>query len=521
MAWVQGLNIAVVAGYLLLIVGVGVYFGLKKKDANQFMVAHQTMPGWAVGLSMFGSYISSISFLANPAQTFAGNWMFAGFTAITPLGLLIGASIFMRFYRRSNTVSAYTHLERRFGPWARCYAAFTYLVLQTARTGTILYLLSQAVLPLLGGSAKDVGMTRSVIVGIGLLVTFYTLFGGIEAVVWTGVLQSVILIFGPLICLATILIKIPGGLGQVIDVAVAHDKFSFGPYGMDLAAPSLLLVLLTAILEHLRNWGIDQSYIQRYISAKSEKEAARGIWIAGLLYMPVACVFWFIGTALFAFYTTLPARLPSGTPADAVFPYFITFEVLPGLSGLVIAAIFAASMDSNLNSMATLTLMDGYKRYVNPGAGDRESLRVLWASTFLWGLASIGWGLFMTLKGATTTVQFTMNLSGLLAGGMLGMFLLGLAWKRVPGWIAAISVVTGVLVIIWMTLSRLKLGGTALWPAGWEAWRSPWHEMSAGVVGTVVIIVMGLALTALLMIGRTPSRPVADKCQQATPRGSA
>lgn len=209
----QILNIAVVVGYLILIIGVGTFFALKKKDANQFMVAHQTMPGWAVGLSMFGSYISSISFLANPAQTFAGNWMFAAFTLMTPVGLWIGTSVFLKFYRRSNTVSAYSHLEQRFGPWARVYAVFAYLILQMARTGTILFLLSQATLPLLGGRADDVGLTRIIIIAVGLLITFYTLFGGIEAVVWTGVLQSIILVIGPIICLATLIVKMPGGLG--------------------------------------------------------------------------------------------------------------------------------------------------------------------------------------------------------------------------------------------------------------------------------------------------------------------
>ena len=493
----QFLNIAVVVAYLAMIVGVGTWFALKKKDAEGFMVAHQTMPGWAVGLSMFGSYISSISFLANPAQTFAGNWMFAAFTFVTPLGLWIGTTVFLKFYRRSHTVSAYSHLEARFGPWARTYAVFAYLILQMARTGTILFLLSQATVPLLGGAGDDVGMARLIIIAVGLLITFYTLFGGIEAVVWTGVIQSVVLVLGPVICVVTLILRMPGGVGEIFAIAGANDKFSFAPFSLDLAIPTFWLVILGALLEHLRNWGIDQSYIQRYISARSEKEAARGIWLAGLLYMPTALVFWFIGTALFAFYTALPARLPVGTPADGVFPHFIVFEVVPGLSGLVVAAIFAASMDSNLNSMATLTLMDGYKRYFRPKATDRESLRVLWASTLFWGLMSIGWGLFLTLKGATTTIQFSANVAGLLGGGVLGLFLLSLCPRRVTNWMAAVAVSIGVLLIVWMTLSRLKIGQIAVWPASWSGWKSPFHEMLAGPVGTVTIVVLGLLLAAI------------------------
>jgi solute:Na+ symporter, SSS family len=491
------INLAVVVGYLLMIVGVGTYFALRRKSASQFMLADQSMPGWAVGLSMFGSYISSISFLGNPATTFKGNWMFAGFTLMTPIGLLVGTRVFMKFYRRGGAVSAYSHLEKRFGPWARTYAVFTFLILQMARMGTILFLLSQAVLPLLGGTPNDVGRARLIIVAVGALITLYTLFGGIEAVVWTGVIQAFVLILGPILCVATLLWKMPGGLGRVIEIGASADKFSLGWNVFDVTIASFWLVVVNGLIEHLRNWGVDQSYIQRYLSATTEREASRSIWIAGLLYMPVAFFFFFMGTALFAFYQVAPDRLPAGIAPDAVFPHFITRELAVGLSGLVIAAIFAASMDSNLNSMATLTLVDGYKRYARPTAGDRESLYVLWTSTVLWGCASIGYALFMTLKGTTTTLQFAADVSGLLAGGLLGLFLLGLMSKRVTSGIAGFSVTVGVLLITWLTLSRLQLNGQPIWPAAWSRFRSPLHQMVAGAIGTVTIVVLGLLLAAL------------------------
>ena len=490
----QVLNLTVVVSYLLLIVGVGAYFALRRKTASRFMVADQSIPGWAIGLSMFGSYISSISFLANPASSFAGNWLWAGFTLVTPIGLFFGATVFMKFYRRSGAVSAYSHLEHRFGPWARTYAVFTFLVLQMARMGTILFLLSQAVLPLLGGDpAHDQWLARTIVIAVGLLITFYTLFGGIEAVVWTGALQSVILIAGPLICMAALWLKTPGGMGAIVEAGVSEGKFSFGPFDASVAVPTFWLVAITSILGHIQGWATDQSYIQRYISARTEKEAARSIWFAGLLYMPVAFFFWFIGTALYAFYQAAPERLPAGTPPDSVFPHFIAYELMPGLSGLVIAAIFAASMDSNLNSMATLTLEDGYKRYFRPKAGDRESLLVLYIATFCWGLASVGYGLIMTLKGATTTIEFSAKVGGLLGGGVLGMFLLGFLWKKVSNRVAMVSTAVGVAVVVWITLSRW-----GVWPESWAALRSPIHEMAAGLVGTLVILAVGCSLTLLL-----------------------
>lgn len=489
----QSINLAVVVAYLLMIVGVGCYFARKHHSANQFMVADRSMPGWAVGLSMFGSYISSISFLANPAAAFAGNWMWAGFTLVTPLALWVGTRYFMLFYRRSGNVSAYTHLEARYGGWARSYAVFTFIVIQVARMGTILYLLSQAVLPLLGGDpVRDLSLTRLLIIGIGLLITFYTLFGGIEAMVWTGVFQSFVLILGPLLCMGTLLIKMPGGLPEALRIGTEANKFGFGPYSLTLAVPTFWLVILSAILEHMRNWGVDQSYVQRYISARTDGDAARSIWIAGLLYIPVAMFFWLIGSVLFAYYTAQPGLLPVGTPADSVFPHFIAHEMLPGLSGIVIAAIFAASMDSNLSSMATLTLVDGYRRYLRPDSGERESLRVLYGATFFWGMLSIGYGLIMTLKGSTTTIDFTARVTGLLSGGVLGMFLLGVFWRRVTSGIAAFATGSGVLVIFWMSVSRWPI-----WPEAWAPGRSPLHEITAGFVGTGVILLLGIGLTFL------------------------
>lgn len=498
----HALNLSVVLIYLLLIVGIGGYFARKRKTVSRFMVASQTIPGWAIGLSMFGSYISSISFLANPASTFAGNWLWAGFTLATPIGLLVGATVFVRFYRRSGAVSAYAHLEDRFGPWARSYAVFTFLVLQTARMGTILFLLSQAVLPLLGGDpTENLGLVRGLIVAIGLLITLYTLFGGMEAVVWTGVVQSIVLIAGPLICIVTLLVKTPGGLGHVLSVAAADGKFGMAPYTLEIAVPTFWLVMISSVFGHVQGWATDQSYIQRFLSARTEREAAQSVWLAGLLYMPVAALFWFIGTALYVFYVSSPGRLPPGTPPDSVFPHFIAHEVLPGLSGLVIAAIFAASMDSNLNSMATLTLEDGYRRYVRPRAGEREGLAVLYIATLLWGLAGIGFGLAMTAKGATTTIEFSARIGGLLGGGILGLVLLGFISSKTGPWSAAIATAAGVVVITWMTLSRWSI-----WPESWAAWRSPAHEIAAGVVGTVVIVGVGSLLGAVAAVRDKGSR---------------
>ena len=507
----QSLNLLVLLAYLAIIIGVGVYFSLKRKSAEQFMTAGGHMPGWAVGFSMFGSYVSAISFVANPGSTYSGNWLYATFTLMTPVGLLVGTTYFMKFYRRSGSVSAYEHFERRFGTWARTYAVFAYLVGQTARTGTILYLLARTVLPLMGKSGDDTRLITLVIVGCGVMITLYTLWGGIEAVVWCGVVQSIVLLLGPLICLVTILIKMPDGVGSIFSTALANHKLGLGPYDFQgFAVPTFWIVAMSAILEHLRNWGTDQSYIQRYISTPTEREASKSIWTAGLLYMPVAFMFFFLGTALFAFYQQHGGTLPDKIGADGVLPHFIVTQVAPGLAGLVIAAVFAASMDSNLNSMATLTLVDGYQRFLRPNIGPRESLAVLWSSTAIWGVLSIGWGLFvmyMTVGRGKTTLEFNNAISGLVMGGVLGMFLLTLLSKRVNGPSALIATILGVLVITWMTFSKLPIGGQVRWPASWPV--SPFNEIYAGTIGTAVIVVVGVLLGALLPRRATSSPTIA------------
>lgn len=492
-------DIAVLAIYLFAIVGVGAWFARRNRTAGQFTTADQSLPGWAIGMSMFGSYISSISFLANPGKAFHDNWCAAAFTVATPIGLIIATKWFYRFYRDSGVVSAYDHLEKRFGPWARTYAVACYLLLQMGRMGTIMFLLAKGIAPLLAGTGDPQRLVPAIIIITGLLMTFYTMFGGIRAVVWTGVLQGFVLIAGPIICLAVLFARMPGGPGQVFAVAGHAGKFGFGPFDASIIHQTFWLVLINGVLEHMRNWGVDQSYIQRYISTSSDAEARKSIWIAGILYMPVGFFFFFIGSALFSFYTVqphlLPASLNVATDPDAVFPHFITHALPAGLSGLVIAAILAASMDTNLNSMATLTLHDVYRRYFRPGAEDREQLRVLHVSTLLWGLACIGFALVMTLK-VGPTIDFGWKVMGLLGGGILGLFLLAICTPA-RNRDAAVATIVGVIVISWMTLSKMPI-----WPTAWQGWANPMHDLTIPVAGTGIIVAVGALMGAIGKAGK-------------------
>jgi SSS family solute:Na+ symporter len=484
-------DVIVLVTYLAAVVGVGFWFARRRGNPDDYMAASRSLPGWAVGLSMFGSYVSSISFLANPGKAYADNWNPFVFSIATPIAAAIAVRWFVPFYRRTGAISAYEHLEHRFGPWARTYAVVCFLLYQMARTGTVVYLLALAVAPLTGWKVS------TTILLTGALMTVYTLAGGIKAVVWTGVLQSAVLVLGTLVCVAAVVFKTPGGVGEIIQVGAARHKFGLGDFGSSLTESTFWVVFAYGLVINLGNFAVDQSYVQRYITARSDREAAISVWMTALLYVPVAAVFFFIGTSLYVFYGSQPLLLDGVTAADKVFPHFFATQLPAGMAGLVVAAIFAASMDSNLNSMATLTLCDVYRRYFRPNADRRESMRVLYLSTLFWGLAGTALAFGMIRVGSALDAWW--NLAGIFSGGVLGLFLLGMLSRRANHVAGAVAVVIGALVIVWMVLPQLFDVPPAL--------RNPLHANLTIVVGTLTIFFVGL-LVSRLRVGAPPSNAI-------------
>ena len=498
------LDIAIVVAFNVGLVLLGAWFARRNRSAEHFMAAGRALPGWAVGLAIFGSYVSSISFLANPGKTFAGNWNPFVFSLALPVAALVAARFFVPFYRRTGHVSAYEHLEHRFGAWARTYAAVCYLLMQLIRTGAVMHLLALALGPLLG--QKDL---RWVIVGLGVAMTVYPLLGGTEGAIWTGVVQSLMLVAGALVALAWLLTHTPGSPAEVFSLAARHDKFDLGSFAPSLAGATFWVVLLYGVQENLRNFGVTQTYVQSYITAESDRAARRSVWLAALLYIPLAAVFFLIGTCLWAFYASQPGLLPAAVAArpDDAFPHYIHTQLPAGLTGLLIAAVCAAATDSGFNSTATLMLCDVYKRYLRPGAGDRESMRVLRLSVLLSGAASTSVAWLLATRDVKNVLDVWWVLAGVLSPGMLGLFLLGLLSRRAGGRAAGVGVALGVLVVAWMTLS---LPGTAKvlpwlhWPA---ALRSPLDGLMIPVVGTLTVLGVGLLTGALAPRGRVMRFP--------------
>lgn len=485
----SGLDLAVIIGYFVATMAIGLAFWARSRSVEGFTAAERSQPGWLVGLSILGTYVSSISFLALPGKAFASNWNPFVFSLAMPLATWIGVRYFLPFYRQLGNVSAYTHLEQRFGAWARTYASSFYLLTQLARIGTVTYLMALPMHVLLGWDI------RWLIIVTGITTTLYTFVGGIVAVIWTDAIQTLVLIGGAVACAAVMVFSLPAGPGQLFRIAGEYHKFSLGSFGASLEEPTFWVVLVYGFVINLQNFGVDQNYVQRYITAATDREARKSLWLGGLLYLPLSAVFFFIGTALFAFYAThlgsLPPELHDPAHSDSVFPYFIVTQLPRGLTGLLIASVFAAAMStisSSLNSSATILLNDFVARYVVRHPTERQSMRVLYAGTIAWGIGGTLIALAMTRVPSALDAWWL--LSGIFAGGVLGLFLLGFISRRVTNRAAILAVLAGTVVILWMTLSPY----VAAWP---QAWRSSFNGFLVIVFGTVTILVVGLACGAV------------------------
>ena len=482
-AHVTTLDLVILALYFAATMGVGFAVTRRSRSVSGFVAADRNLPGWLTGLSILGTFVSSITFLALPAKAYAANWNPFVFSLSLPLATWAALRWFLPFYRRSRNVSAYEHLEDRFGPWARTYASLCYLLTQLARMGTVMYLMALPMSVLLGWDI------RTIIVITGVSVTVYALAGGIVAVIYADAFQTVVLVGGALACAGVMVAGLPGGPGQLMEVAGAHGKFALGSVGPGLGEPTVWVVLLYGLTINLQNFGIDQNYVQRYIASKSDAEARKSVWLGGLTYVPLSAAFLFIGTALFAYYQAHPGSLPSGyrgpERADFVFPWFIVSALPPGVTGLLIAAIFAAAMSTvstSLNSSATIVLNDYYRRFVNPRATERQAMWLLRAATILWGAAGTGAAVAMTQVRGALDAWWT--LAGIFGGGTLGLFLLGFFSKRTGNRAAQAGVAAGVALILWMTLSP-KIASIP------SAWRSPFHEFLIIVFGTAAVLSVG------------------------------
>lgn len=478
------LDITIFILYLIGIVLFGSSFYRKNKTASAFTLGNNTLPPWVITLSILATFVSSISYLALPGQAYLTNWNAFVFSLSLPLASVIAVKFFVPLYRSVNSPSAYTYLERRFGPWAKTYASVMYLLTQLMRAGTILFLMALPLNVLLGWNIT------TIIIITGISVMIYSLLGGIQAVVWTDAIQAIIMVTGALVCILVLLLSMPEGPGQLFKFAIENRKFSLGNFGAGLNSSTFWVVLIYGLFINLQNFGIDQNYIQRYMSSRSDKEAQKSALFGGLLYVPVSALFLFIGTALFSFYQVNQGLLPVEVDGDKVFPWFIVNQLPVGLTGLLIASIFAAGMSTvstSLNSSATVILTDFFKLPPENPETERKSMMVLYLSSFIFSVISIF--IAVAMINVQSALDAWWKLASIFSGGMLGLFLLGYLAPKVKNTAAVIGVVAGVLVIGWMSLSPIFFTKGVM-----VKYASPFHSYLSIVFGTVAIFIVGFLI---------------------------
>lgn len=505
------IDMTVILLYMAAVLWIGFYFSKKNKNAQQFTTAMGKIPGWAIGVSIFATFLSSNTFLGVTGKAFGSNWNAFVFSLSMPLAAWVGVKYFVPFYRHGGEVSAYTHLEKRFGAWARTYTVACFLLTQVARMGSIFFGIALSLQALTGFSMS------SIMLVMGICIIIYTVMGGMEAIIWTDVVQGIILTLGALLILFYIIKDMPGGVAAATEIGVANDKFSLGSFSFDLSGSTFWVILLYGFFINLSNFGMDQNYIQRYHTAENEKKAAKSVWLSVYLYVPISMLFFIMGAALFAFYSVHPemsdavklqaaveqlganatteqlagsvAAMQPADYGDKVLPHFMVSKMPSGLVGLVIAAILSAAMStisSCMNASATVFTIDIYTKYFKKDLNDKQLLRNLHVGTVVFGLIGLIAGLAMI--GSKSILDVWWELSGIFAGGMLGLFLLGLISRRTKNAEATTATIIGIIVILWMTFSD-RISGE------YEFLKSPLHKNMIIVVGTLTIFLTGLLLT--------------------------
>lgn len=412
--WILGL-------YLAILVGIGIRFSNKQQSTADFFKAGQRIPPWAAGLSIFGTQLSAITFMAIPAKTFATDWLyfFLMMTIIMVAPLVI--RYFLPFYRRFNLTTAYQYLELRFNRWTRWTGSLMYIFLQLGRLGIVLLLPSLALSVVTG---IDVELC---ILSMGLLSILYTVLGGIEAVIWTDVLQVIVLLGGALLSLFILYSNME--METIRTTISDFDKTNIFDFTWSFSEPTFWVVIIGGLATNLISYGSDQTVIQRYLTTTDEQSAAKSIRIGAWMALPSTLIFFTLGTLLFVYYHGEPALLnPTLEKTDAIFPWFIINSLPQGVSGLLIAAIFAASMsslDSSMNSVSTVLTTDFYRLY-RTDKSETFYLRLAKVFTVIIGMIGTALALVMATWGISSLWdQFNM-IVGLFAGGLGGVFLLGI-----------------------------------------------------------------------------------------------
>lgn len=452
MARFTWLDYLVFGTYLLLSVGIGLWSARKKStDLKDYFLAGHGIGSFFVGMSLLAALFSGISYLAAPADVYRNGFAFAYTILLFFIATPITAIWFLPWFYQSRFFTAYEFLEERFSLSIRLLASGLF-ILRVA-----LWLAAATYAPALA-LEKVTGIPLWItILATGSLTTLYTALGGMRAVIWTDVLQLIVLFGGQLLIAYVALHKIPGGLGGVWETAIADGRLSV-PLSFSLSdRVNLGSILLAAIFLHMVQLATDQVSVQRYLTAANLKEAQRSLWVKLWLVLPVATLFYGTGLILYAFYQIHGDPMAAGLieKEDQILPFFVVTQLPIGLPGILIAAIYAASMSTisaGLNSLSTATMVDFRQRLAQsplpPAKKQLSNAR----------LTTVGYGVLVMILAFVVSqmkgnlVESVNTIIGLVGGPLLGLFILGMFTKQVSTRAALCGGIIGFLALLTLSL---------------------------------------------------------------------
>ncbi|MDR0338329.1 MAG: sodium/solute symporter [Planctomycetaceae bacterium] len=433
-------------GYFVGLTFFGYFLAGWKKTSNDFLIGKRRIPWWAAALSLLATQVSSIGVMSIPAKSYATDWSYFIIVGVWFLVVPIVTTIYIPFFRSLKITSAYEYLEFRFHWTVRLLATIIYSMMQLGRMAIVLYLPALALVAVTGIDPKIC------IILMGIICTVYTFMGGLEAVIWIDVIQAVLLIGGMILCVATIFIGIDGGFGTFCTIAWNDNKFALGDLSFDPTIACVWVLLIGNFFTRFGGLTSDQAIVQRYLTTPTDQAAKRSLWGDVFLSIPWAILVFSFGTALYVFFKINPVALNPTLDTDGIVPYYIAAELTtPGLAGLIIAAIFAAAMstfDGAIHSVATIWVVDVYARFF-PKNNDETQLWMARLFTFSLGIFGTGMAIALTMFNIRSLWDSFFAITGLLVGGLSGLFILAMFTKR-TGSIGAVAGVIGSAVILWL-----------------------------------------------------------------------
>jgi solute:Na+ symporter, SSS family len=476
------LDILVIGLYMAVLVGVGVWVSRRQTSTKEYFLANRTIPGWAIGMSLLATIITSVTFIAYPGAAYAGDWSLLVPGIMFVLVIAAIGFVVVPFFRHVVAMSVYEYFGKRFGTEVRMYSSLAFAMGHFSKMGFVFYLLALSV-----GGITGWNLTR-VIVILGVITIFYTLIGGLEAVIWTDVLQGFVLWSGVAVSIGLLLFSPRVHAGDVLHLIAANHKTSLGSMSFNLHAQTFWTMAIYGLFFYLQKYTADQTVVQRYLAAKTDRAALRGIGMGAALCLPVWTAFMFIGSLLWAFYRITGEHLPGSiTKPDQVFPHFMVSQMPAGVAGLFLAALFGAAMSmlaSDLNCLGVIIVEDFYG-YFAPRSTDRQRLRVGKVSVAVCGLLAIAVAIVLSAtQGSALSLYYLAT--AVVAGGLAGLFLLAFLVRRVGRAAALIAIAANLMFTAWATLT---MNGGHTWNL--HAWNYSWHEFTIGAVGNSLMFVVG------------------------------